>query len=409
MKKAKRAQFLNKEMYLVESNPLANILYVEDDPSAVNLVCQLFKQHKFKIDVCHSAEDAIKLLESKTYDLLLLDIALPGISGKELSKKLSELFVSPPAVIFLSALAKDYEAHGTPPDRTWEKAYIQKPIPYAELISVVNHQIKAIKGAAFDEIWPDKIANKDFLSVTLQHYHLLESQSFVQSAPFLASLISSLSHEMGNSLLTIQVVSSLLKNKEHMKDNDFEDETELLIGASNRLCEIMKGLVELARSGFGGQRKESVLDSISIKNILSLAVFISTAYLEKQGVKVQLALQCRDVSISGQLGELVKLLLFAVDEFYDSSKNVKSQKMINFFTRVDEITQKPIFGVELESCDESSLNPVSLTSPALLCAKAISEQRGLLFEIFQSSQKQVMTLTLTKEILPENFSFNIQD
>ena len=60
------------------------ILYVEDVDTNQYLIQNLLKEYRAKCDVASTGKQALILLAKKKYDLLLLDIQLPDISGYEL-------------------------------------------------------------------------------------------------------------------------------------------------------------------------------------------------------------------------------------------------------------------------------------------------------------------------------------
>lgn len=62
------------------------ILIVDDEPSVVELVHYHVKLHGFDADTAFSGNEAIKKLERESYDLLILDQMLPGMSGIEVLK-----------------------------------------------------------------------------------------------------------------------------------------------------------------------------------------------------------------------------------------------------------------------------------------------------------------------------------
>lgn len=57
------------------------ILLVEDDESIVELVSTILNEQNYVVDVAMNGEDGWELIESFPYDLVLLDIVLPGLDG----------------------------------------------------------------------------------------------------------------------------------------------------------------------------------------------------------------------------------------------------------------------------------------------------------------------------------------
>lgn len=62
------------------------ILVVDDEVNVVELVDYHLKLHGFETDVAYNGIDAIKKLQLQSYDLVVLDQMLPGVSGIEVLK-----------------------------------------------------------------------------------------------------------------------------------------------------------------------------------------------------------------------------------------------------------------------------------------------------------------------------------
>ncbi|MGN1015046.1 MAG: response regulator transcription factor [Butyricicoccus sp.] len=64
------------------------ILVVEDEPRLRELICARLQQEHYSVDSCPNGKDALDYLACAQYDLLVLDIMLPEISGLELLRRL---------------------------------------------------------------------------------------------------------------------------------------------------------------------------------------------------------------------------------------------------------------------------------------------------------------------------------
>ena len=108
------------------------ILYVEDDPEAQAFVSRALRESGFVIDTAGDGETGLELAMAGAYDVLILDVKLPGMSGFELLRRLRRAGVNVP-VLFLTA-------QGDVADRIeglelGADDYLAKPFALAELLA----------------------------------------------------------------------------------------------------------------------------------------------------------------------------------------------------------------------------------------------------------------------------------
>ncbi|MCX7611172.1 MAG: sigma-54 dependent transcriptional regulator [Ignavibacterium sp.] len=116
-----------------------NKLLIVDDEEIVRQSLQAwFLEDGYDIDLADSAESALKLYEKNKYDLILLDIKMPGMSGMDLLLKLKE--IDPEAIIILiTAYASVSSAVKALKSGAYD--YITKPIDPDELSHLVKNAI----------------------------------------------------------------------------------------------------------------------------------------------------------------------------------------------------------------------------------------------------------------------------
>jgi two-component system, OmpR family, response regulator len=112
-----------------------NILIVEDEPRVADFVRRGLRAEGWVADHVCSAEDAMTFLRDTTYDIVLLDIMLPGMSGEELCRHLRASRNDVP-ILMLSAL-------GSTEDRVaglriGADDYLTKPFDFDELIARIE-------------------------------------------------------------------------------------------------------------------------------------------------------------------------------------------------------------------------------------------------------------------------------
>jgi diguanylate cyclase (GGDEF)-like protein len=110
------------------------ILTVDDDPITLHMLAAGMESAGYLIMQAASAEDALQLLEAKTPDLILLDIALPGMSGIDLARHLRKSTKIP--IMFLSShsevdVVREAVQNGA-------VGYLVKPIDITHIIPAIE-------------------------------------------------------------------------------------------------------------------------------------------------------------------------------------------------------------------------------------------------------------------------------
>ena len=68
---------------------VSTILVVEDDPSVRDAICEFLSQHGFAVSVADGGPAADRFLAEQTYDLVILDLMLPGEDGLSICRRLT--------------------------------------------------------------------------------------------------------------------------------------------------------------------------------------------------------------------------------------------------------------------------------------------------------------------------------
>lgn len=77
---------------------MADILVVDDDDVIRETLCELLSAD-YSCQTAETAEEALARLEAQGFDVVLTDISMPGLNGKELLDKVIELYPGTPVII----------------------------------------------------------------------------------------------------------------------------------------------------------------------------------------------------------------------------------------------------------------------------------------------------------------------
>ena len=122
-------------------SPRADILVVDDNPANIELLVAILGSHGYRCRVANSGARALAAARADVPDLVMLDIAMPGMDGYEVCRQLkADAATRSTAVIFLSALngvIDKVEAFGA-----GGADYIGKPFQLEEVIARVENQVR---------------------------------------------------------------------------------------------------------------------------------------------------------------------------------------------------------------------------------------------------------------------------
>ena len=117
-----------------------NILIIEDDKSVAQLVSTYFLNEKWEVEMVHNGEDGLENAYENSYDLIVLDLMLPKLSGLEFIKEYRLEFNTP--VIMLTARITESDiVKGLD---LGADDYVTKPFSPRELVSRVKAVFRRI-------------------------------------------------------------------------------------------------------------------------------------------------------------------------------------------------------------------------------------------------------------------------
>jgi len=106
------------------------ILVVEDDHGTAGFIKKGFSEQGFAVDTAFDGEEGLHLAGSNSYDVLILDVMLPGLSGFHLLKELRKQAVFTPALFLTARDEKRDVVYGL---ELGADDYLGKPFAFSEL------------------------------------------------------------------------------------------------------------------------------------------------------------------------------------------------------------------------------------------------------------------------------------
>ncbi|MEH1824747.1 MAG: response regulator [Nostoc sp.] len=111
------------------------LLIIEDDQDTVAALVDFLSAQLFTIDAAHNAKSAVALVETSQYDLIVLDVMLPGLDGISLCRQLRTQNQRVPILLLT---AKDDPADRVAGFKAGADDYVTKPYERSELLARIR-------------------------------------------------------------------------------------------------------------------------------------------------------------------------------------------------------------------------------------------------------------------------------
>ena len=214
------------------------ILIVEDEHRIANSIKKGLEQEHFAVDVAYSGSDGWDLAEGEEYDLIILDLMLPGIDGLEICRKLRRAGINTPVLMLT---AKGHKIAGL---RLRADDYVTKPFAFEELLARVRALTRRPK------VTLDPVLTTDDLSLDTKSYEVKRGIHLIKLTAKEFSLLEYLLRNSGNILTKEQIISHVWNYDADILPNTVEVNIRNLRNKIDRPFKGKKALIATVR-GFG--------------------------------------------------------------------------------------------------------------------------------------------------------------
>jgi two-component system, NtrC family, response regulator HydG len=119
---------------------IPRLLIVDDEPDTCANLSDIFTDLGYQVDTAHDGFAALELVQSKPYDVALLDLRMPGMDGLELYRRIREISAGTVAIV-VTAYASSDTATAVRAAGAWQ--IVPKPVNIAKLLGIVNEALDA--------------------------------------------------------------------------------------------------------------------------------------------------------------------------------------------------------------------------------------------------------------------------
>ena len=200
------------------------ILIIEDEPKVVTFLQQGLEESGYEVNVAYDGSMGEKLARKGIYDLIILDLIIPGINGIEVCKRIRENGFDTP-ILMLTAL-------GTTEDKlegfnAGADDYLVKPFAFKELVARIHaltkrssglmHSTGTLKAGDLELDLNKKIARREGRSIelTAKEFALLEyfmhNKGKVLSRADISEKVWEISFDTGTNVVDVYV--NILRRK----------------------------------------------------------------------------------------------------------------------------------------------------------------------------------------------------
>lgn len=111
------------------------ILIAEDEKALCSAVKKILEQHGYLVDAVYNGIDALEYAKSVDYELIILDVMMPGLDGFEVVRRLRSEKINSPVLMLTARTATSDKVTGL---NSGADDYLTKPFETEELVARVG-------------------------------------------------------------------------------------------------------------------------------------------------------------------------------------------------------------------------------------------------------------------------------
>ena len=108
------------------------LLLVEDEKRMAQALCEILRQEKYEVDHYANGLDGLAAIESDIYDIIILDVMLPGMNGYDIAGKARQKGIRTPILMLTAKAELDDKVSGLD---SGADDYLTKPFMTKELLA----------------------------------------------------------------------------------------------------------------------------------------------------------------------------------------------------------------------------------------------------------------------------------
>jgi len=119
-----------------------SILVVDDEAGIRTALVEILREEGWDAEAVGSGEECLSAAEEKTYDLVVLDVWLPGMDGLEVLRRLKERDITPAVILISGHATIETAVKGT---KLGAFDFIEKPLSMERTVLLVRHALDQLR------------------------------------------------------------------------------------------------------------------------------------------------------------------------------------------------------------------------------------------------------------------------
>ncbi|UCF60325.1 MAG: response regulator [Anaerolineaceae bacterium] len=115
------------------------ILVVDDEPDTLGLIKLTLQTAGYLVQTATGGREGLRLIREEPFDVVILDIMMPDVSGFDVMRELNNDPTPPPPVIFLTARSSEEDQETGM--SLGVSHYLLKPITRGSLLDAINQAL----------------------------------------------------------------------------------------------------------------------------------------------------------------------------------------------------------------------------------------------------------------------------
>lgn len=189
------------------------ILVVEDQPKVASFIVKGLREERYAVDLASTGTEGQDLAMLNDYDLILMDVMLPGKNGFEVTRDLRQSNNSTPIIMLTVRDSIDDRVTGLD---AGADDYLAKPFAFAELLARIRAQLRRGEGGTA----PPRLILDDLSLDTVTH-QLVRAGETIHLTNREYSLLEFLLRNAGRVVTRTSII-------QHVWDMNFDSDTNLV-------------------------------------------------------------------------------------------------------------------------------------------------------------------------------------